>query len=69
MSIDFKDTYFHIPTHTIQGIHAFGCSRSILPIQSTTVLSVHSTQGIQGSGEGEQTNGFTQGYKNPPVPR
>ena len=41
---------------------------SVLPIQSTTIWSVHCTNRIYGSGEGGQTDGFTRGCKNPPVP-
>ena len=29
---------------------------------------VHSTHGVHSGGQGSQTNGFTEGYKNPPVP-
>ena len=47
----------------------FSCQRSILPIQSTTLWSVHSTHGIHGSDDGGQTDGFTQWHKGPTVPR
>ena len=40
-----------------------------LPVQSSTIWSVHSTHGIHCNHKGSQTNGHTQGYKNPPVPR
>ena len=53
----------HSNTDPVQEIPTFSCSRSILPIQSI----VHNTHGIHG-GKGGQTDGFTQGYKNPPVP-
>ena len=42
---------------------------SILPIQDASFWSVHSTHRVHGSGEGGQTDGITQGYKIPPVPR
>ena len=58
----------HTNSHTIQEVPALSFQWLILPIQSTTFWSVHSTCGIHGSGEG-QTDGFTQRYKNPPVPR
>ena len=46
----------------------FSCSGLVLPIQSTTVWSLHSTHGVHGGGKGGLTDGFTQGYKNPSVP-
>ena len=61
--------FLHPNTHTIKGVPAFSCPRSILPVQSPTVWSVHSPHGIQHSAEGGQTDGSTQRYKNPPVPR
>ena len=52
-SIDFKDAYFHIP------------------IQSRKYLRfhVHSTHGVHCGSKGGETDGHTQGYKTPPVPR
>ena len=47
----------------------FSCPGSLLPIQSTTHWSVHSTDGVQSGGQRGQTDGFTEGYKNPSVPR
>ena len=66
MSIDFKDTYFHIHIKTSQGSTCLFTSR--VPIQSTNIRSIHSI-GIHRSGEGGQTVCITKGYKNPPVPR
>ena len=40
-----------------------------LPVQSSTFWFVHSPHGVHCSNKGGQTNGHTQGYKNPPVPR
>ena len=54
---------------SVPEISTFSCSRSFLPIQSTNIWSVQSTHGIHGGGEGGQTDGFTQEYKNPAVPR
>ena len=67
--IDFKDAYFHIPIHNqsrkymrfhIQGqsyqFKALPFSLSTAPMEFTVVAR-------------GQTDGFTQGYKNPPVPR
>ena len=31
--------------------------------------SDHSTHGVHSGGQRGQTDGFTEGYKNPPVPR
>ena len=67
-SIDFKDAYFHIPIHS-QSVHAFSHPGSFLPVQSPTLWSVHSTHGVHSGGQRGQTDGFTEGYKNPPVPR
>ena len=41
----------------------------LLPIQSTNLWSVHSTHGVHSGGQRGQTDGFTKGFKNPPVPR
>ena len=56
-------------TGTIQEISEISCPGSDIPIQSTAVLSVHSTLGVHCSSKGGETDGHTQGYKNPPVPR
>ena len=45
------------------------CPVSDVPIQGTAPQSVHSTLGVHCSGKGGETDGHTQGYKNPPVPR
>ena len=45
------------------------CAGSDIPIQSTAVWSVHSTLGVHCSSKGGETDGHTQGYKNPLVPR
>ena len=52
-SIDFKDAYFHIPIHS----------------QGPTLWPFHSSHGVHSGGQRGQTDGFTEGYKNPPVPR
>ena len=59
-SVDFKDAYFHIP---------ISCPGPDLPIQSTSLWSVHSAHGVHRVSKGGKTDGHTQGYKNPPVPR
>ena len=56
-------------TGTVQEISEISCPGSDIPIQSTTFRSVHSTLGVHCSSKGGETDGHTQGYKNPPVPR
>ena len=51
----------HTNSQSVQEVHAFSCPGSLLPIQNPTLWPVHSTQ--RG-----QTDGLTEGYKNPPVP-
>ena len=68
-SIDFKDAYFHIPIHSqsrnYMRFHVQGCSYqfkalpfglSTAPMEFTVVVR-------------DPSDGFTEGYKNPPVPR
>ena len=55
-------------TGTVQEISEISCPGSDIPIQSTALWSVHSTLGVHCS-KGGETDGHTQGYKNPPVPR
>ena len=54
---------------TIQEISEISLTGSDIPIQSTAFRSVHSTLGVYGNSKGGATDGYTQGYKNPPVPR
>ena len=56
-------------TGTVQEISQISCPGSDLPIQSTAIWSVHSAHGVHCLGKGGETDGHTQGYKNPPVPR
>ena len=56
-------------TRTIQEIPEISCPGSDLPIQGPAFRFVHSTLGVHGSSKGGETDGPTQGYKNPPVPR
>ena len=57
-------------THSqpFQKVPVFSQSGSNLPIQSSAIWSIHSTHGVYSSGKGGQTDGLSQGYKNPPVP-
>ena len=59
----------HTNTGTIQEIPQISYPGPDLPIQGTTLWSVHSPHGIHGSGQRGETDGLTQGYKDPPVPR
>ena len=69
-SIDFRDTYFHIPIQEqSQEISEISCPMSDIPVQSSTFRFVHSTLGVHCDSKGGDTDGHTQGYKNPPVPR
>ena len=56
-------------TGTVQKISEISCPGSDIPIQSTAFRSVHSTLGVHCSSKGGKTDGHTQGYKNPQVPR
>ena len=64
-SIDFKDAH----TKPIKEIHEISCTGQNIPIQSTTLWSVHSSIGVHCCGQRGQIDGFTKGYKNPPVPK
>ena len=56
-------------TGTVQEIPEISCPGSDIPIQSTALWSVHSTLGIHCDSKRGETDGHTQGYKYPPVPR
>ena len=56
-------------TGTIQEISKISCPGSDIPIQGSALWSVHSALGVHCSSKGGETDGHTQGYKNPPVPR
>ena len=56
-------------TGTVQEISEISCPGSDIPIQSTPFRSVHSTLGVHCSCKEGETDGHTQGYKKPPVPR
>ena len=69
-SIDFKDAYFHIPIQEQSRKYLeISCPGSDIPIQSTSFRSVHSTLGVYCNSKGGESDGYTKGYKNPPVPR
>ena len=56
-------------TGTVQEISEISCPGSDIQIKSSTFRSVHSTLGVYCSSKGGETDGHTQGYKDPPVPR
>ena len=58
----------HTKSQSVQEVHAFSHPRSVLPVQSLTLQPVLSTHGVHSGGQRGQTDGFTEGYKNPPVP-
>ena len=59
----------HPDTGTVQEISEISCSRTNIPIQSPTIWTFDSTTGVHCSSKGGETDGYTQGYKDPPVPR
>ena len=59
----------HTNSQSVQEVHAFSHPGSVLPVQSPTLWYVHSTYGVHSGGQRGQTDGLTEGYKNPPVPR
>ena len=63
----------HILPHTnpqsVQEVHAFSPPGSVLPVQSPTLWSIHSSHGVHSGGQRGQTHGTSEGYKDPPVPR
>ena len=54
---------------TVSSGSTFSHPGSVLPIQSTTLCPVHSTHGGHSGSQRGQTDGFTEGYKNPLVSR
>ena len=56
-------------TGTVQEVPEISHQRSDLPVQSTSFQSVHGSNGVHCISKGGETDGHTQGYKNPPVPR
>ena len=59
----------HTDTGTIQKSSTFSCPGPDLPVQSIAFRPVHSAHGVHGISQRGETDGHTQGYKNPPVPR
>ena len=59
----------HTNTGTVQEISKISRPGQDIPVQSTAVRTIHSPYGVHCSSKGGETDGHTQGYKNPPVPR
>ena len=59
----------HTNSKSVQEEHAFSHPGLVLPVQSYTLWPVHSTHGVRSGGQRCQTDGFIEGYKDPPVPR
>ena len=56
-------------TGTVQEISEISCPRSDIPVQGPALWSDHSTLGVYCVSKGGETDGQSQGYKDPPVPR
>ena len=56
-------------SQSVQEEHVFSHPGSVLPVQSPTIWPIYSTYGVHSGGQRGQTDGFTERYKNPPVPR
>ena len=56
-------------TGTIQKISESSHPGSDIPVNGTAIRFVHSIHRVHCSGKGGETDGHTQGYKDPPVPR
>ena len=59
----------HTNSQSVQEVHAFSHPGAVLPVQGPTLWSVHSTHGVHSCGQRGQTDGTSEGYKDPPVPR
>ena len=66
---DFKDAYFHVPIQEQSGTCQILWLGWDIQVQSTVFQSVHCTHGSYCSSKGDETDGYAQGYKKPPVPR
>ena len=59
----------HTNTGTIQEISEIPLTGSDIPVQGTAIRFGYSTHGVHCSSKGGETDGHTQWYKDPPVPR
>ena len=58
-----------LPYTNSQSVQKVSSSGSVLPVQSPTLWSIHSSHGVHSGGQRGQTHGTSEGYKDPPVPR
>ena len=56
-------------TGTVQEISEISCPGSDIPVQGSALWSGHSTLGVYCDSQRSETDGQSQGYKDPPVPR
>ena len=59
----------HTNSQSVQEVYAFSHTGSVLPVQSPTLWSVHSSNGVHSGGQRGQVDGTSEGYKDPPVLR
>ena len=59
--------YTHPPD--VPEISQISCPGSDLPVQSTALWPLNGPYGVHCNSQGSKTDGYKQGYKNPPVPR
>ena len=59
----------HPHTRAVQEIPEISCPGSDLPVQSTAVRSVDSSNGVHYYSKGSKVNGHSERYKDPPIPR
>ena len=59
----------HTNTGTVQKISKISYQGQVIPVQSPPIQTVHSTLGVYSGCQRSEAYGFTQGYKDPPVPR
>ena len=59
----------HTSTGTVQEISKISCTGQNISVQSTAIQTVHSSHGVYSDIKGGETDGHTQGYKDPPIPR
>ena len=59
----------HTNSQSVQEVHALSPPGSVLPVQSPSLWPVHSSHGVHSGGQRGQNRGFSERYKDPPVPR
>ena len=59
----------HTNIGKVQEIYEVSHPGLIISVQGTAIRAVHSSHGVHCDSKGGETDGFTQGYKDPLVPR